>query len=260
MPLEAFSPGGSFGTAAKLLIYGASGAGKTRFAGTAPKPLFADAEKGMASVTKDAARWPIDSIADFGALMKYLEGTPDTPGNPDGFQTVVIDSINEIQRLLNEYVLEHDPDVGKRPFRGQQMNQGDWGFALNLLENRVVRRLKNLPINVIMIATTAGTTSAEGKIEPALYGRNTVSMVTRYADVVGYMHTRSREGAESTTDHVIRFHMAHAVSKDRSGKLPAELVDPTWDKLASFWTPKSPTPIATAQGASSTDNAKKVSA
>jgi hypothetical protein len=34
----------------KALIYGASGAGKTVFGGTAPKPIFASAESGLLSL------------------------------------------------------------------------------------------------------------------------------------------------------------------------------------------------------------------
>jgi hypothetical protein len=36
--------------------------------------------------------------------------------------------------------------------------------------------------------------------------------------------------------------MAHAVSKDRSDRLPEELVDPTWEKMTAFWAPKSQKP------------------
>jgi hypothetical protein len=240
VPLETFVPG-EWTAYPKLLIYGASGAGKTRFASTAPKPLFADLEKGMASVQRQVGRWPVESLSDLGALIKYLE-TENDPTSPDGYQTVVIDSLNEVQRLLNEYVLAMDPDVGRRPFKGQQMNQGDWGFALNLLENQVVRRLKDLPIGVVLIAGTSGVVGAEGKIEPALYGKNTVSMVTRYSDIVGYIHTRPNETTPQITEHVMRFHMAHAVSKDRSDRLPEELVDPTWEKMTAFWVPKSQKP------------------
>ena len=218
-----------------ILVYGASGVGKTYWASSAPRPIFLDVERGMASIKREGVgRWEINSVNDLRAAVKWLnaENFPDQTG----YQTVVVDSLNEVQRLFNDHVLTLSPDAGRRPFDGQQMNQGDWGLALNMLE-KFVRSLKTLDMSVVLLCGTSGVVGAEGKVEPALYGKNTVGMVARYMDVVGYMELR-RNAEAKTTERVMSFELPTALSKDRSGALTRTVKDPTWDTLAAYWSPK----------------------
>lgn len=233
LPIETWDPG-SF-SHPKILIYGASGAGKTRFASTAPKPLFADAEEGMRSVTaKGVARWPIKSWLDLRLLFKYLIND----GGSKKFSTLVIDSLNEIQRLAMDNVLsEFTPGQGGVPRRNYESlpSMNDYQKALDDFSH-LIRTAKSLPMNVIMTATTSGTKSAEEAIEPAFTGRNTVGLVSRYCDVIGYL--KVVEGDSGTPARILCFDLPEALTKDRSGRLPAVLYHPTYPSMAKLWEEK----------------------
>jgi hypothetical protein len=58
-----------------MLVYGASGAGKTVFAATAPEPLFLDMEGGLLSVAGSRVdRIEIKSLADLKEAYRHLKG------------------------------------------------------------------------------------------------------------------------------------------------------------------------------------------
>lgn len=77
----------------KVLIYGRPGVGKSTLATSAPSPLFLDLENGLSRV--DCAKTPkrltsLDEVKDW--LRWFLK-------NPE-FKTVVIDTIDELERFL----------------------------------------------------------------------------------------------------------------------------------------------------------------
>jgi len=78
----------------KAVVYGASGVGKTTFAGTAPKAIFASAENGLLSIADKGVDFvEIKSLRDLLDLRVFLSKKND-------YQTLVIDSISEINDIL----------------------------------------------------------------------------------------------------------------------------------------------------------------
>ena len=199
----------------KMLLYGASGVGKTVFGSTAPDVLFLDAEAGMLSVReKNLDRIKVIDFADVYKAFDFLKL------GEHKYKTVVIDSLTEIQRKSMDSIL-------KKTNRDKPQIQ-DWGSNIEQIR-KMVRYFRDLPMNVIVIGLDqqieqddmTGTT----KRAPALQGRSLPQEVMGYYDIVGYMFAQERvkqdNSGEKEIVRAIRVQPSQNVyAKDRSGKLP----------------------------------------
>lgn len=92
----------------KCLIYGGSGAGKTRLAATAPSPVIFSAEKGLLTLQDfNLPFWQITTFQDLVNAHAWAFGSQEALQ----FQTVFIDSGSDIAEVVlkNEKTLNKDP-------------------------------------------------------------------------------------------------------------------------------------------------------
>ena len=94
----------------KILLYGVEGIGKTTFGADAPSPLFMRTEEGLDYIEADALPL-VTSWADVADQVKYLKE------EDHGFKTLVVDSLDWMERHLFDYVAEsqgkkHIEDIG----------------------------------------------------------------------------------------------------------------------------------------------------
>lgn len=211
----------------RMLVYGESGSGKTRFAATWPACVFADADDGMASVDNpNVYRIPINSWDDLVQTYEYLK----RPGHP--FKTIVLDSLNELQKLalgsiIAEYTAIH------RSY-GDLPGLSDYGKLMDMFDKQM-RDFKSLYMNVIFICQVAARDSDIEQIKPQLIGKNTAREMVRMVDEVAFL--AKGEGGDKRS-RMMTFDSLDYVTKDRSGKLPTTITDPTHRKLYGFWTGK----------------------
>ena len=162
----------------KALIYGSSGAGKTRFSATAPKPFYVNAERGLMSARnvlkargEDLEGYSINTLKDLQDAYKYLSEF-DHP-----YETVVIDSISEINEIIK-------PELeAKRP---GGMVQKDWGDLHKKIKS-ILRKFRDLDMHVIFIAQESVEKDEQviHKIVPLLNGKSATE-IAYYMDIVGY--------------------------------------------------------------------------
>jgi hypothetical protein len=98
-------------TALKVVLYGTEGIGKTSLAAQFPAPLILDTEKGSNQL--DVARAPITSWQQLMLAVRELTV------QPQGFQTIVVDSLDWAERLCKEHVCK---DHGKKSLE-------DWAYG-----------------------------------------------------------------------------------------------------------------------------------
>jgi len=211
----------------KMLLYGASGVGKTVFASSAPRPIFFDADGGLLSVVTPVPYFPIISWTELQRAYAHVAA------HPNDYDTVVVDSLNELQTVSLRDVIQIFPaGRGGIPNRTyfDQPSPSDWGKSLNDLE-RFVLAMRRLPQNVIFILTVGDLRSPEDPIRPFLRGRNTAAMVCRNMDVVGYMRLIEQDG--SVLRQIV-FESAQAETKRRIHSLPAILHNPSWQTLQTY--------------------------
>lgn len=201
--------GGFNPTRSRWLVYGESGTGKSTFASSFPEPiLFLDMDDGLASIRKDIDALRIETWDDlYEASVALL--TSDHP-----YKTVVVDSLNEAQRLAMKNVLEKFPD-SRRPF-GSQPSMTDWGKLLSDLDD-LVRGLKSLDCHVVFIAQVQPRQYETDIVQPQLSGKNTVNNIARMMDFIGYIYVDEVEGIPTRS---MVFDVPNYLCKDRSGMLP----------------------------------------
>lgn len=214
----------------KMLVYGEPGVGKTVFSSTAPKPLIIDAEGGTLSIAKkkDVFTYRIDDFSELSEIFVYLRK------NEHKFETVVLDTITEIQKRSMDKILKEaialdpnrDPDVAILR---------DWGKNTEQVR-KVIRAFRDLEMHVIFIAladSVRDETDGSLKVQPSLTPR-LVNDICAYVDVVGYLFVQEKEEGKGKKKLLRRmlFHpIGKYVAKDRSGKLPLVLDEPSFPKI-----------------------------
>lgn len=214
-----------------MLIYGDSGVGKTVLASTFPKPLFLDAEDGTASITLDGCdSTPIETWEDLFDVTAWLIDNPD-----HGYETIVVDSLNEVQVKSLRYILKAFPNV--RRAYDSLAGVSDYGKMMDDVD-RMIRELKALPVHVLFLAQVQYKSMDSDVIQPQLVGKATASKVARMMDVVGYLF--KSEGDAGTAPRSIAFDLPDYVTKDRSGRLPPVLElltrDSGFSQMFDLWT------------------------
>lgn len=188
----------------KALIYGASGSGKTRFAGTAidkdnSKTLFLSAEGGLLSIKDKRPKYiEINTIENLLEAYNYLAN------EKHKFETVILDSITEISNVLKLEIENKE---------GHSMQLQDWGLLKNQLTS-IFRNFRDLPMNVILLAQEAYITDEDKikKIVPSLDGKGATSALPYFMDIVGYIKVDVQGNSIMRTNNRINL-----VTKDRSG-------------------------------------------
>lgn len=159
-----------------VLLYGPPGTGKSMGAATAPGPiLYLNAEgPGAVRLVHQTYGEKIREVVVEGAktldeAFLYLK---DGKG---GEQTLVVDTVGEVYRVLVEEIAK-----GSRP---SIQNYGD----INTKIERWVRTLRDLPINVVLIAhEQVDDEEGQATRRPLTGGKKLPEQVMAQVDVVGY--------------------------------------------------------------------------
>lgn len=218
----------------KFLVYGESGSGKTVFSSTWIKTVFLDIDKGMSSVTRRVGRIPIAGTPQTTAWERLLRAISflETTDVHD-FETVVVDSLNEMQKIAMDHVIIKFPEI-RRPYN-ELASQSDYGKMLDDFD-KVTRRLKALPMHVVFVAQVAPQQYETDIIHPQLVGKHTARNIERMMDVVGYLYKQEGgEGGSEKKERTMIFDAVGYVTKDRSNMLPLNVEDPTFSELYAYW-------------------------
>jgi phage nucleotide-binding protein len=212
-----------------LLVFGEPGAGKTYLAGTAqdhPKTspvLVVDVEGGTTTLRH---RDDID-VVQARSMQHVVEIHNKLKIDNNGYyQTVVIDSLTELQKLDMAGIMKEL--VERRPDRDVDVpDVREWGKTGTHMR-QIVRAYRDLPMNTILTALVDPFKDSSGTV--VLYPNLPGKMRTELAgffDVVGYLYTRPDEEKE-VIDRIIQFTgTQHVIAKDRTAELGNFLVNPT---------------------------------
>jgi hypothetical protein len=214
----------------KLFLYGPYGCGKTVFCATAPRPLIVRVEPtGTLSLLNHpelAAKVQTFEFLSIEQVEILLNKIIEKPEAFDMFDTIVIDSFSDLQRIELDAVIareaKKDSDRNKYTRTWPDYNES------TIHMSQFAGLLTRLPKHVI---ATCHSKDKEIKGKGITITQPSVTDVLAEAcagffDVMAYMSVTD-EGTRT-----IRVSpTATTVAKTRVGGLPALLEEPTWDKL-----------------------------
>ena len=186
------------------VIHGHSGSGKSRLVDTAPGPrLILDAEGGSDWTSSPKVKWdptqplptqhedgsPITTNTTVVVLVRNFEQTRLVlnwlQSGQHYFESVVWDSITEIQKRCKDAIRGLDADMTERL----------WGTLLEKMERLVrdYRDLRHNPIKRVNVFITALTIDKNNRQIPDVQGALS-RQLTSYVDVTGHLFAQATEG------------------------------------------------------------------
>jgi hypothetical protein len=186
----------------KMVVFGYAGAGKTRLASTAPKPIIISAEHGLLSLADtDTPYIEVNTVKDIGDAFKLLKTN-------DDFQTIIIDSLSEITEVVVAEFLK-DPEV-----KDPRQAYGKLAEAMMPM----IKNFRNLMGKHVVFTSKAKRVEDEytGRttIEPMLPGKVVPENLPYMIDELLYLDI-DRKGER----HLVCNPTTGILAKDRSGKL-----------------------------------------
>ena len=213
----------------KMLVYGDPGVGKTVFSCSGDKTIFIDVEGGALSVqsrikSKNVVKKKFEAFDEIEDFIRTLQEKGS--GKAD---TLVIDSITELQKKLMDYIVENHPEV-KRPY-SDGLTVGDWGYNTERMR-RFTRMARDLDMNVIFTALAMdekNEVTGAVKTMPKMSSKLAAD-VCGYVDIVGYLYVdnvQTDEGTEAVRRMLVQ-PVGSYYAKDRSGMLGTVIDNPTF--------------------------------
>lgn len=176
----------------KFLVLGDTGAGKSHLIATAKKPLILLTEaNGFASIAAsnpEALVIPCYTMNDFDEALGAIK-----KGEITGFETLIIDSLTEFQRMIKERIQQKS----KKSF----LSQNDWGVLANDMIKyiRAIIRFDCDFIATTLIDTTIEEDTGIRYIKPSFEGRKTSAQICCFFTAVGLLYKEQTDTGVSRT-------------------------------------------------------------
>lgn len=181
----------------RIMVYGCEGIGKSTFGASAPNPIFIQTEDGLGEI--DCRKFPL--ARSFGEVLAMLTALRDEPHN---FQTVTIDSLDWLERLIfdevcREYGVRSIEKADGGYARGYVHALTHWRKAVALLEE--LRDKRGMLVILIAHAKVERfedpESAAYDRYTPRLH-KHAASLISEWVDAVLFASKRFRvqkEGA-----------------------------------------------------------------
>lgn len=234
----------------ELVLFGKPKSGKTHFCGTLPRPLILDFDGG-AAILGNKQKFPnfdgkvvrVESWRDVELWYWLLHSFNDRKGM--GFKTVVWDTVTYAHYLaMDETKIEK---VSRDPSKSRwQSEMSDYGKA----NDRVkfwVNQYKNLPLHKVWVCheredeAPVGWDEAVDEDDDELASwavpdlpQGVRGFVMGLANLIGHQ-MRGRSKKTGKVVYLMAFDRPRSAASDRFGVMPKHIIDPTFEKLWSYY-------------------------
>lgn len=142
----------------KILIWGSPGSGKSRFALSAPKPLVIDLEGGTRLYSNEYNFYiaEVDTGSENTAnccTLAYSIADEIIAGEYPDVETLIIDPVTDLLEALERYsARNYEKIIGKDVMELNAIQKTKWYAYRRDKARAVLDKLKNLPVNLILVA------------------------------------------------------------------------------------------------------------
>jgi len=242
----------------RYVLYGEPGAGKSTLASGSPSPIWLDADDGSARL--DVSRYPFRDGEGGHVPRTYTEilaAIDDLIGSPHDFKTLVIDTVDRVEKLIWQHMVARDSARTGKGERIESIESYGYGKGFNIaLEQWIelcskldrLRNVRGMSIVLIAHATVKSFKNPVGedydRYQPALNDKAS-GFLKGWADVTGFVCHDDNGAKElgagkyarakgfSTGRHLLK--LAHNAAFDAKNRL--SLPDEVEIDIADPWAP-----------------------
>lgn len=180
----------------RIMIYGSEGVGKSTFGASAPNAIFVQTEDGLGEI--DCRKFPL--ARNFGEVVAALTALRDEKHN---FQTVVIDSVDWLERLIfdevcKEYGVRNIEKADGGFGRGYTHALTHWRKIINLLQE--LRDKRSMMIILVAHAKVERFEDPENaaydRYTPRLH-KHAAGLISEWVDAVFFANKKFRVTKEN---------------------------------------------------------------
>lgn len=215
----------------RICVFGEPGVGKTTFGLSFPRPFVIDTDAGLISGAiqgLEGISYEPQGWKEFEALYFWAKE------RRDKFDTIVIDSLTSLQRLLLDEIVDatQDVKVAEKPVMQFVPEQGMY-LANQRQLARILTDFRRLNTHIVV---TAGVRELRGQRVPDA-SPGMLTILNHWSSVVGEMVVRTRDAKGELLDEPVRA-LLTAPSSDRATKsrfrsLLPYVPNPTFDAIWS---------------------------
>lgn len=196
----------------RLLIYGTPGIGKSTFASEAPNPIFVPTEDGLGEI--DCARFPLAT-----RYEEVVASLTELRTAPHDFETVVVDSLDWLERLIwdrvcAEFGVKNIEKADGGYARGYTHALTPWREVVECLDH--LRRERGMAVLLIAHAKVERFEDPEAppydRYSPRLH-KHAAALITEWCDAALFATRKFRTQTEDAGFGRKRS-IAHAIGKD----------------------------------------------
>lgn len=201
----------------KVMVWGESGSGKSRFSLSAPSPLVVDLEGSTrlyagefhfykAEINHKDSRASNSATLVTNIIQEILEGK-----YPDR-KTLIIDPVTDLLDCIEDCCAKnYEKQIGKKVDQLNQLQKTKWYAYRRETSRTVLNKLKDVPMNLILVARAKNVwDTKDGKMQPIGLTYDALEIVEYLMDIVIQLE---KNGEETRA----------IVKKSRIGNLPKVL-------------------------------------
>lgn len=201
----------------KVMVWGESGSGKSRFALSAPNPIVIDLEGSTRLYANEFDFWKVEidknnqQAINSAALTKNLIAEILAGNYPDR-KTLVIDPVTDLLDCIEEICSrEYEKKIGKKVDTLNAVQKTKWYAYRRDTSRTMLNQLKDVPMNLVLVARAKNVwDTKDGKMQPVGLTYDALEITEYLMDIVIQLE---KNGDETRA----------IVKKSRLGNLPKVL-------------------------------------